>query len=161
MPAEGPVNTPADASGAKFFSRRRSGHIDIATAAKIRDNPAARPSACAKSEAAHVAETLISSAFLRCRVFSCRSHRREKIFAAASRRVARCALRVAGGHRSYAQNQGESLLIFFCCSNPVVVPVDSRRHCTDVAIHQARRAAMAKKRKYKAPKKAKKRRKKK
>ncbi len=47
------------------------------------------------------------------------------------------ASRAALGRASYAQKQLKSLLIFFCCSNPVSVPVDSRRHCTDVAIHSS------------------------
>ena len=34
-----------------------------------------------------------------------------------------------------AQNQVESLLFFFRCSNPDAVRIDSRLHCTDTAIH--------------------------
>src|SRR6516225_1389478 len=68
------------------------------------------------------------------------------------------------GDGAYTQNSAESLLFFSRCSNRIVVRIDSRLHCTDIAIHtQARRAAMAKKRKAKkaAAKKTTKRRKKK
>ena len=40
-----------------------------------------------------------------------------------------------GRRGSRAQNVVESLLIFSCCSNPVVVQIDSRLHWTYIAIH--------------------------
>ena len=60
------------------------------------------------------------------------------------------ALNADGRRSGYAQDYAESLLFFFRCSNPMVVPVDSRQHCTLSPSTQARRAAMAKKRKAKA-----------
>jgi hypothetical protein len=149
-----------DASDAKIFSCVRQRRVDFSAHWKTRycDVVAARRArAMQKTE---VDKTLDSSAFMR-RVENVEAMRaRRKISAApAALRLSR-ASRQVGGRRSYAQTQVRSLLFFSCCSNPVSVPVDSRRHCTMSPSTQARRAAMAKKRK-KAAKPAKKRRKKK
>jgi hypothetical protein len=44
-------------------------------------------------------------------------------------------LRQGEGEGDCTQNVVESLLIFSCCSNPVVVQIDSRLHWTYIAIH--------------------------
>ena len=54
------------------------------------------------------------------------------------------------GKRQKDKKCAESLFFFFFRSNPVAVQVDSRLHCTISPSTQARRAAMAKKRKAKA-----------
>jgi hypothetical protein len=41
----------------------------------------------------------------------------------------------AAANAAHPQNQAESLLFFSCCSNPVAVQIDSRLHCTYIAIH--------------------------
>jgi hypothetical protein len=81
------------------------------------------------------AETLNSSAFSCGREIFAQIDANEKIFRAALRKRVRSASRAAADGGTCAQNQVESLLFFFCCSNPVAVQLDSRLHCTYVAIH--------------------------
>jgi len=84
-----------------------------------------------------VAKTLISSALLSSVVGVGAMRARRTISAAPDLQGLSRAVRQVAGRRSYAQTPAESLLFFSCCSNAVAVPVDSRRHCTDVAIHSS------------------------
>jgi hypothetical protein len=74
-------------------------------------------------------ETLNSSAFSRGREIFAQIDANEKFFRAALRERARNASRAAANGGACAQNQVESLLFFFCCSNPMAVQLDSRLHC--------------------------------
>jgi hypothetical protein len=69
--------------------------------------------------------------------FSLAKLQTQKIFCAAKCARSRCAAARAARSGSYTQKQAGSLLIFSPCSNRMLVPVDSRRHCTDVAIHSS------------------------
>jgi len=154
------VNASANACSAKIFSRGRPPHVDFSAQRKTRHIDACECMRAARCRNRNGQETRILSAFPGYADFAEAVRTRRKIFAApAARRLSRARWQ-APRRRSYAQTQVESLLFFSCCSNPVAVPVDSRRHCTMSPSTQARRAAMAKKRK-KAAKPAKKRRKKK
>ena len=147
----------------KFFPCVRSRRVDIRGCRKTRDNSSAGARSCRRNRKIRRIRNphFIGICALR---GVCRGRpRKTRIYLVGSCAPrSRCASRKAAGRASYAQKQLKSLLIFFCCSNPVS---SARRFATAlhrVAIHQARRAAMAKKRKKAAAKKpAKKRRKKK
>jgi hypothetical protein len=74
------------------------------------------------------AETLNSSAFSRDRQIFAQIDANEIFFRAALRKRAHNTSRVAADGAACAQNQVESLLFFFCCSNPMAVQLDSRLH---------------------------------
>jgi hypothetical protein len=157
-----PSTRPPRRSPQKFFSCARRRHVDFAACRKMRDNGVAGAHLAAGNNKPDVVETRIPSALLRYVDFCEQNHAGEKFLLGWCRRSLRGVSRAAAVGGSYAQKQLKSLLIFFCCSNPVSVPVDSRRHCTESPSTKLRRAAMAKKRKKAAAKKpAKKRRKKK
>jgi hypothetical protein len=67
-PAEA-ADTPADASGAKYFSHCEIADVGGNRCAKLRASEAARARACDNGENHDVAETRSSQAFLRYRVF--------------------------------------------------------------------------------------------
>jgi hypothetical protein len=157
-----PSTRPPTLVAQNFFACARPPHVDFAACRKMRDKDDARASDSEKIKKPDVAETHVPSALSRCLDFCSQNPASEKFLAAAQLQRSRCASRAAAGRGSYAQRRLKSLLIFFCCSNPVSVPVDPRRHCTESPSTKLRRAAMAKKRKKAAAKKpAKKRRKKK
>jgi len=139
-----------------FFSADTDRHLHIvkhcATRAKNLRS-AQRRGNFATSE---IAESHISSAFLS----NARNHARdrvsEKFFRVALCQRAPCAPSAAARGGGYTQNVVDSLLFFSCCSNPVAVQIDSRLHFKISPSTQARRAAMAKRRKKAAKKTAKK-----
>jgi hypothetical protein len=111
-----------------FFCRCggvRTGALRVLPQARHARAAALTARADKKSDAA---ETLISSAFSHGREIFAQIDANEKIFRAALRKRARNASRAAADGGACAQNQVESLLFFFCCSNPMAVQLDSRLH---------------------------------
>ena len=123
-----PCNTSINAFAAKFFLRRG---VDCASGV-VREKFFARYrcrvelSRCGRN--CDSAETLNSSAFLQRADFCAGICVRGGFFATAVRRRCSRASPAKAGKRNYTQNLVERLFFFPGCSNPVVVPVDSRRH---------------------------------
>jgi hypothetical protein len=131
------VNTPAKASGAKLFSYDESGRRAAVARSNTRMCAACRVRARHEIAARAMNKTQVSSALLQSHRFALRARVAENFFGAASRRQSRRAHAATAGQGRSTQNQAKSLLFFFCCSNPMVVHVDSRLHCTYVAIHSS------------------------
>jgi hypothetical protein len=97
----------------------------------MRDKACARALFSEKPASRSTAVMPISSALLHFVDFRSRNSANEKFLIVACRLRRQCVSTAAARGGSYAQKQLKSLLIFFCCSNPMSVPVDSRRHCTE------------------------------
>jgi hypothetical protein len=151
-----------EASGAIIFTCVKRRRAAVVARVKLGESETSSVFGSRQNKNYDSEEVPNSWAFLRRADFRAKNSSRKIFFAAASCLRSLRALTADVGRGSYTQNQVESLLFFFLCSNPVIVPVDSRRHCKLSPSTQARRAAMAKKRKAKAkaPKKAKRRKKK-
>jgi hypothetical protein len=120
-----------------YFSPSECGSARAAERTKKRTNNIGGAHKRRKFASWHVVVTRVSSALpCRCK-FPARNRAVENFFSAARCRQSPCRYGGAAGKDAYAQIQAESLLFFSCCSNRMAVFVDSRRHCTYVAIHSS------------------------
>ena len=123
-----PFNTSINAFGENFFC---VAELTARASSYAKDFPAryrCRVELSRHGKNCDSAETLNSSAFLQRADFCAGICARGRFFATAERRRCSRASLAKAGKGNYTQNLVERLFFFPGCSNPVVVPVDSRRH---------------------------------
>jgi hypothetical protein len=97
-------DTPQNAFRAKFFLRCEVGCAGVSCAKKFAAGDRARVEFSRRNEIYDSAETLNSSAFMRCMLFCAENIAREKLVAAASRRQCGRTSAANAGRASYTQN---------------------------------------------------------
>jgi hypothetical protein len=111
-----------------FFATATAGRAGDCCVGKNAGAMRDRARAYRKIKIGDVAETHISSALSHDAEISSTIGLNKKICRAAPRVPSRRALPKASGGGAWTQNQVESLLFFFLCSNRDVVRIDSRLH---------------------------------
>jgi hypothetical protein len=120
-----------------FFSQCKRGIAHAGEHANRRANGVRFMRGRAELEICDSAKRHMPWAFSHHRELFAHNHADENFFVASLTRHTRRARGARTGGGCYAHNYVESLLFFSCCSNPMLVHVDSRLHCTDVAIHSS------------------------
>jgi hypothetical protein len=120
-----------------FFSQGESGSARIVEHTKSRAGNVSWALDDCDVAARDVTETCISSALLHHTEFLARNNVDAKFSVGECCRQSQRTCSADAETGTDTQNLAESLLFFFCCSNPMVVQVDSRPHCIDVCIHSS------------------------